>query len=370
VGQGDTREEADRNHDLSVIGLMQRARERGLKFNPRKIQFKLQKITFMGSVISEDGVRPDPSKVKAISEMPAPEDKHAVMRLCGMVNYLNSFCPHLSETIRPLHALTKDDQPFIWSSVHEKAFVEAKKLIVQAPCLTFFDVTKPVYLQVDASQGGLGGSLLQPNTEHKLQPVAFTSCRMRPNETNWAQIEKECLAIVAACDKWDLWIYGLEVTVHTDHQPLETIFKKPLNAAPRRLQKMMMRLQRYKIKVCYKRGSTMYLADTLSRATLPTINDCTQTNFEVFRVNLEEDDVHNAGITSLTLTELKHHTATDPLLGDLKEVITGGWPVNKCDLAPGLSPYWAFRDELCINGGIVYKGLQAVIPCSMRKLML
>ena len=56
---------------------------------------------------------------------------------------------------------------------------------------------------------------------------------MRPNEVLWAQIEKETLAICAACEKWDLWLYGKQITIHTDHQPLETIFKKPLANALR-----------------------------------------------------------------------------------------------------------------------------------------
>ena len=76
VGQGDTVEEANRNHDLNVLALMERAREKNLKFNPQKIQFKLSKISFMGHVISDLGVKPDPSKVKAaISDMPPPTDK-------------------------------------------------------------------------------------------------------------------------------------------------------------------------------------------------------------------------------------------------------------------------------------------------------
>ena len=129
----------------------------------------------------------------------------------------------------------------------------------------------------------------------------------------WAQIEKECLAIVSACDKWDLWIYGRQVNVPTDHQPLETIFKKPLHAAPRRLQKMMMRLQRYNIKVSYKKGTTLLLADTLSRAPLPTTNDSKQTNFEVFRTDIDNHP-ENPRISSQTLADIKASTANDPTI--------------------------------------------------------
>ena len=164
VGQGETREEANKQHDLNVFALMKRAKERNLKFNPQKIQFKLPKITFMGHVISDQGVEPDPSKVKAINDMPAPVDKQGVMRFCGMVNYLNTFCLHLSQTIRPPFELTKKDHEFIWSETHQSAFLAAKQLIARAPCLAYFDHTRPVTLQVDASQGGLGAALLQSST--------------------------------------------------------------------------------------------------------------------------------------------------------------------------------------------------------------
>ena len=79
VGQGETREEANQQHDLNVFAPMKRARERNLRLNPQKIQFKLPKITFMGHVISEQGVEPDPSKVKAINDMPATVGKQGVM---------------------------------------------------------------------------------------------------------------------------------------------------------------------------------------------------------------------------------------------------------------------------------------------------
>ena len=84
VDQGETREEANQQHDLNVFALMKRARERNLKFNSQKIQFKLPKITFMDHVISAQGMEPDPSKVKATNDMPAPVDKQGVMRFCAM----------------------------------------------------------------------------------------------------------------------------------------------------------------------------------------------------------------------------------------------------------------------------------------------
>ena len=232
-GLSNTPEEAEIDHDRNLLLLMERIREKNVKLNPTKIQFKLKSISFMGHVITEEGIKPDPRKVQAIIEMPEPVDKLGVQRFIGMITYLSDFCPKLAEAVRPLHELTKPDMVFMWANTHANAFTEAKQLMASTPCLAYFDVSKSVTLQVDASERGLGGALLQPNDSGKLKPVAFSSGTMRPNEVNWAQIEKETLAICVACEKWDLWLYGKAITIHTDHQPLEIIFKKPLAKAPR-----------------------------------------------------------------------------------------------------------------------------------------
>ena len=117
---------------------------------------------------------------------------------------------------------------------HSKAFTQAKELVSKAPCLRSFNVNAPVILQVDASEHGLGAALLQPASDTtgscsiEWQPVAFSSSSLSPTEQRYAQIEKETLAIVHAFHKFDQLLFGKsDVTVHSDHQPLETIFKRP-----------------------------------------------------------------------------------------------------------------------------------------------
>ena len=95
-------------------------------------------------------------------------------------------------------------------------------------------------------------------------------------ETRYAQIEKELLAIVLACDRFEAYIYGRDhVTIESDHKPLEMIVLKPLSNAPKRLQRMLLQLQKYTLDVKYKKGEHMYLADTLSRAYIPECCVCT-----------------------------------------------------------------------------------------------
>ena len=96
------------------------------------------------------------------------------------------------------------------------------------------------------------------------KPVAYTSRSLSPSESNYAQIEKELLAIVFACEKFYQFIYGFTTKVQSDHKPLETIFTKPLCSVPPRLQRI--RLQKYDLSVKYINGKLLHVADTLSSA--------------------------------------------------------------------------------------------------------
>lgn len=134
--------------------------------------------------------------------------------------------------------------------------------------MRYFNPQLPVTLEVDASAAGVGGALLQDN-----QPVAFYSNTLTATPQRYAIIEQECPAICLAFEKWDSLLYGKsDTTVERDHQILETIFKKPLYKAPRRLQAMRMRLQQWSFVVNYKKGANQVIADTLSRAPDPQLS--------------------------------------------------------------------------------------------------
>ena len=304
--------------------------------------------------------------VEAITRMPTPADPHAVQRYLGMLIFLARFCPKLSDDVKPLRELTHKDVPFEWTDAHDKAFVEFKNLIAHAPVLRYFNPQLPVTLQVDASAVGVGGALLQND-----QPVAFYLNTLTATEQRYAVIEKECLAICLAFDKWDSLLYGKsDITVQTDLQPLESTFKKPLYKAPRRLQAMRMRLQRWSFVVSYKKGTQQIIADTLSRAPLPLLSTANLSREHIFRVELETMALDNSGISSVTLENLWEQTALDPTLQKLSLLITTGWPTAKTGVNPLVRPYFTFKDELSLADGIVYKGQQAVIPTLMRPAML
>ena len=157
------------------------------------------------------------------------------------------------------------------------------------------------------------------------QPVAFVSRVLNPTEQRYVQIEKEMLAIVHAVEKFHQYIYGREVTVHSDHKPLESILKKSLDRAPKRLQTMMMRLQKYNLSVTYVPGKNLVLADTLSH-TFPE---------ESAEVEPGDEMLANVHVTKyLRVTERRQNliceaTEKDDTLMCLRQLVMNGWQENK-----------------------------------------
>ena len=122
-GVGDTDDEAVVDHDRKLMALLQRCRQRHIKLNKDKMKFKLAQLSYVGHVISAEGLKPDPAKVEAILNMPPPTDKQGLRRIMGIVNYLKKFAPGLSELTTPIRILLKDNAEFVWEeSVQGECF--------------------------------------------------------------------------------------------------------------------------------------------------------------------------------------------------------------------------------------------------------
>lgn len=373
VGCGETDELAIQDHDKNLLALMQRCREVKLRLSLNKLQFRVREVKFHGHILSAEGLRADPEKVRAVQDMPRPEDAKAVQRFIGFVTYLARFMPHLSEVCEPLRRLLDKDVPWHWLPKHDAAVGEIKRLVTAAPVLRYYDVAKPVVIQSDASQRGLGCCLLQEG-----QPVCYASRALTPTEQNYAQIEKECLSIVFACQRFHYYLHGrAEITAETDHKPLISIFTKPLLTAPKRLQSMLLTLQAYNLKVVYRPGPDMHISDTLSRATVPSLGAdakyMTQTICSL-QVAQEATELINQAdylnVTSQRLNQIRTHTEADECLQVLKEVVLQGWPDCREDTPLVVREYWSIRDEISAQDGVLFKSQRVIIPKSLRAEML
>ena len=366
VGYGDTVEEAEKNHDENLRKVLNRARQVNLKLNSKKMSLKKTEVKFMGHVISRDGLKPDPDKVKAVKDMPKPTCKQETLSLLGFINYLAKFLPRLSETAQPLRDLTVKNAKFTWAKQHDKAFAEIKQLVISHPVLRYYDVNEEVTLQCDASERGLGAVLLQNG-----QPVAFASRTLTETEQRYAQIEKECLSITFGAHKFSQYISRREkVTVETDHKPLESIFRKSLLDAPSRLQRMLLRLQRYNLEVGYKPGPQMFIADHLSRASIRETGPQDE-EFQVFAVEVEGmGPLNSVNISLERLAQLQKATEQDPIMQTLKTTILVGWPEHREQTPVHIREYWNYREELTLHSGVLFKNQKVVIPKAMRPEMI
>ena len=225
-----------------------------------------------------------------------------------------------------------------------------------------YDVTKPVTIQADASQSGLGACILQ-----KGKPVACASRAMTQAEQNYAQIEKEMLANCFATSKFHQYVYGkTAVSVQTDHKPLESILKKPLCKAQPKLHRLMLRLHPYDLEVHYVPGKYMYLADTLSRACIPGEGNADMEE-ELSRVI--HTLVLNIPVSANKLSQIRQATEQDPTLTKVRNLIMTGWPKSKKSVPPDVQSLWNIRDELHVAEGIIFVGEKVLIPATLRQQM-
>ncbi|XP_053388481.1 uncharacterized protein K02A2.6-like [Mercenaria mercenaria] len=354
---GKTREE----HDANLRAVLQRSLEQGIRLNPDKLEVGQSQISYFGHVISKQGLSPDPDKVSAIREMPIPENRSQLETVLGMSQYLARYAPRLSEVTLPLRELLAKDVEFLWGESQQQAYDQMIDIITQAPVLAFYDPAKPLELQTDASRSGLGATLLQEG-----RPIGYASKSLTPSQMNYAMIELECLGLVFGLKKFHQWVYGKKVKVVTDHLPLIAICKKPLFAAPVRLQRLLLNISQYDIDVTYRQGTQIPLPDTLSRFPVKDTDPSLTETVEV-QVNMVK---RSLPVSDRKLQEIKVNTDRDEQLLSLKQVIIEGWPDERNHCKSELLDFWNYRDELTVMDGIIMKGHKIVIPQSLKADLL
>lgn len=350
-------------HDRRLACLLDRARSVGIKFNRDKCEFCVTQVTYLGHTFNAEGMKIDQTKLRAITEMPSPSDRQALERFLGMTNYVSKFIPNYAEKVSALRNLLKKDSSWWWDECEERVVSVLKSALCSAPVLALYDPREPALLSVDASARALGAVLLQGG-----RPVEFASLTLTDTQQRYAQIEKEMLAIVFALERFHQYVFGKnDITVETDHKPLEALFKKSLDSVPARLQRMMLRVQRYDFKVIYKPGKYMYVADTLSRAPLP---ERLQTKVSE---EIEEQTcflLQNVRVSNEQLKSIKEHTSGDTESKILRDYILHGWPTNKYQTEECVRQYWSHRECFEYADGVIFCNNLVFIPQALRSEMV
>lgn len=344
-------------HDATLERVMERARLNNVRFNGEKVQYRKETVKFMGHIISSGHIKPDMKYIAAIKEMPRPNNKSDVMRLLGLFKYMARFIPNLSKRSANLRNLTKNNVEWIWNEEHEAEVNDLLSSISTAPVLAIFDPRKPIVVQTDSSKDGLGCVLLQDG-----QPVAYASRSLSKSEQRWAQIEKELLAIVFACERFHYFLYGREFVVQSDHKPLEALVKRDIDDVTMRLQRMFMQLLKYPgMTITYTPGKEMLVADCLSRAALsetdPGYKELTGMVHILTRRACLSKDNYNAYVEAL---------AEDKRLQSIIEYVKNCWPPYR-QLDESSQMFHRLKDELHFENGLLFKDHRLVVPLSLRE---
>ena len=249
-------------HDRHLFVVLKRLKECGVTLNADKCQFRLPKLTFYGHDLSRSGVSPSEEKVTAIRDAKAPQNSSEISSFLGLVQYSAKFIPDFATVSEPLRQLTRKNVKFVWGRQQAEAFEKLKELITRAETLAYFKNNCKTRIVGDAGPTGLGAVLLQQ--QHGMwRVVSYASRNLTGVERRYSQTEKEALALVWACERFDLYVFGREFELETDHKPLKHIYggKQKLAA---RIERWVLRLQGYQYNVVYRPGKTN-IADCLSR---------------------------------------------------------------------------------------------------------
>ena len=179
-------DEDGKDHDEAVYNVLRQCKEVNLKLNKDKCHFRCRSTPFFGEVVSREGIQPDRQKIKALTDMPVPKNKRELQAFVGIINYLGKFSPGRTEICDPLQKLTSSKAVWTWNASYQKLFTKAKSLIKVDVCMKFYDDSKLLYLETNASGVSLGAALLQlcNNTMCQkdmvpdntiLHPIAFAS---------------------------------------------------------------------------------------------------------------------------------------------------------------------------------------------------
>eukprot|EP00731_Ephydatia_muelleri_P022229 Em0014g820a len=357
---GDSEDEHLKNLEL-VLG---RLKTHGITVRKSKCVFMANSVEFLGHRIDAEGLHPLESKIEAMVKVPPPKNVAELKSFLGMVNYYAKFLPNLSTTISPLYTLLKKNSRWQWTEECSQAFLAAKGMLTSSKVLAHYNPKLSLILATDASSYGVGAVLTQVSEEGTERPIAYVSRTLSDAERNYAQIEKEALAIIFGVKRFHVYLYGRKFLLLTDHKPLTTIFGPktglPVVAASR-LQRWALVLSAYQYDVKFRATEEHGNVDGLSRLPLKgERHEEEETEASIFNMVQIETLPVTAG-------QLRNESRQDKELSKVMRYLQNGWPEM---VTAELQPYEAKKTELTIENHTLLWGMRVVIPRKLQAKVL
>ena len=327
-----------------LSSVLSRFRQHNLRVKASKCCFGADKVSYLGHIVSAEGVHTDPAKIKAVTQIAPPETVEQVRSFLGLVGYYRRFIPNFSSLSAPLVALTKKGSKFLWGEGQNNAFNALKHHICTAPILAYPQFDRPFVLQTDASDKGLGAALTQFDPNNKEHVIAYASRSLTDREKNYSATEKEALAIVFAVEHFRVYLLGRQFTLVTDHSALQWL----QSVEPKgRIARWLMTLQEYSFTIKHRPGVSHGNADGISR--LPSANE-----------NFSPQETLNCVTTMSPGYNLRQAQLRDSTLSKIIEVLATGFPKPPYFVwakDPALRVFWHMWNELYLCNGLLARKL-------------
>ena len=252
----------EEEHLEHVRLVLERLRQHQLFAKKEKCEFFQKEINFLGHVISENGIGMEKSKIEDIRNWPIPKSADDIRSFLGLTGYYRKFVHRFSHIATPLSNLMRNNIPFKWTPVEQKAFETLKTALITGPILIVPDQNLPFVVTTDASGYAVGATLSQDQGKG-LQPIAYISHRMDKAQQNYPVHEQELLAIMHALTEWRHYLEGRHFKIITDHHSLTYLQSQP--KLSKRQTRWMEKLAEYDFEIIYAPGKSNIVADALSR---------------------------------------------------------------------------------------------------------
>lgn len=287
-----------KDHEQNIRQIFERIKKHGLQLQPTKCEFLRREVNYLGHVITEKGVKPDPKKIQCVVDYPTPTNPKEVKSFLGLVGYYRKFIKDFSKKAKPLTNLLKQNQQFIWSDMCQDSFSYSKNILINEPLLQYPDFNLPFNITTDASNIAIGAILSQGKIGTDL-PIAYASRTLNRAETNYNTTEKELLAILWAVKQFRHYVYGHKFNIVTDHKPLSWLFGVKDPGA--RLTRWRLQLEEYDYNIIYKPGTQNTNTDALSRigVTRTTLEIETVNEYKVYKEQKASQIISNKDVKEI-----------------------------------------------------------------------
>ena len=214
--------------------LFKRFQKNQVRINPGKCVFGASSLTFLGHIISPEGISPLPEKVKALQDLQPPTSLRQLRHFLGLLNYYRRFIPHCTDLLSRLSDLLrnrkKKDELISLNDIQLKAFNDVKQKLATTSLLAHPVPDSQFSLVI----GTAVGAVLQQQHQQQLQPLAYFSRQLKPAEQRYSTFGRELQAMYLAVKHFQYSLEGRQFVIYTDHRPLTFALRsKPDKYSPR-----------------------------------------------------------------------------------------------------------------------------------------